>query len=172
MLRALIRMHTTTRPRTNMHARTHRPISNTAFPRQKWFANAPFCYVIQTLPVLLILAPDRSNCLHAPVTLRTWGGADGTHWICSVNLKTDVHLPDIETGDLELHTHYRLSIAQWYSDVINMAAEISQFMYVSIYIDNDFYGQNRLSKTHACIYQYIHTPLSITATFFSSIFPL
>jgi hypothetical protein len=58
-LHARTRMHTPTRPGTRKHARTHaqacthKPISNTAFPRQQWFAMAPLCYIIRTLPVLL-----------------------------------------------------------------------------------------------------------------------
>jgi hypothetical protein len=40
-----------------MHECTHRPLSNTliAFPRHKRFVNAPQCYIILTLPVLLLI---------------------------------------------------------------------------------------------------------------------
>ena len=39
-------------PGYHMHARTHGLVILIAFPRQKWFANAPQCYVILTSPVL------------------------------------------------------------------------------------------------------------------------
>jgi hypothetical protein len=47
------RMHTPMHPGTHMHARTHRPISNTyCFFLRQWFSKAPQCHVIRTLPVL------------------------------------------------------------------------------------------------------------------------
>ena len=49
-LHELMRINTPTRPRTHTHARIHRSIY--CFPRQQWFANAPQCCVIRTLPLL------------------------------------------------------------------------------------------------------------------------
>ena len=50
-------MQTPTRPGTRTHARTHTHAQKYLilidFTRQQWFANAPQCYVIRTLPVLL-----------------------------------------------------------------------------------------------------------------------
>ena len=46
---------TRTQPRARAHTRTHRLL--VAFPLQQWYANAPHCYVIRTLLVLL-----NNNC--------------------------------------------------------------------------------------------------------------
>jgi hypothetical protein len=40
---------------THAPGNLHRGKCVTCFPRQKWFANAPQCYVIRTLPVLFLL---------------------------------------------------------------------------------------------------------------------
>ena len=62
-LDARIRMHTPTRPGTNMHARTHARASmhtqtnmqySLLFHSNNGFVNAHQCYVIRTLPVLLL----------------------------------------------------------------------------------------------------------------------
>ena len=41
-----------TRPRARAQAGTHKHVILIAFPRQRWFANAPQYYVICTLPVV------------------------------------------------------------------------------------------------------------------------
>jgi hypothetical protein len=60
---------TCTRPRAWAHARTHTEICNTAFPRQQWFANAPWCCVVFTLPVLLNTNAETLSCA---TTFRAW----------------------------------------------------------------------------------------------------
>jgi hypothetical protein len=41
-----------TRARAHTHTHTHRYVILIAFPRQKWFANTPHCYIVHSLSVL------------------------------------------------------------------------------------------------------------------------
>ena len=51
------------RRRNRARTRTHTQICNIAFPRQQLFANAPHCYVIRTLSVLLLIVFCNSNII-------------------------------------------------------------------------------------------------------------
>jgi hypothetical protein len=89
-LHALIRMHTPTRPGTNMHSRAHTSITNTAFPQQQWFANAPQCYVIRTLPVLF---KHKHIMLHGINNIKTTADAVSYRaFHCHVTLRS-VNMP-------------------------------------------------------------------------------
>jgi hypothetical protein len=43
---------------THTHTHTHKYVILIAFPLQQWFANAPQCYVLHTLPVLFSDFPN------------------------------------------------------------------------------------------------------------------
>ena len=68
-LRALMRMRAPTRPCTHMHARTHRPVSNTriAFPRQQWCRERALMlrYEYTACPASVITSPCEVTLLFA-----------------------------------------------------------------------------------------------------------
>jgi hypothetical protein len=80
--RAKARAHTSTYTRARARTRTHTHTEHIildAFPRQKFFANAPQCYVLCTMAALL-------RRLHTPVIDRPQYTFD--HWLASPDISS------------------------------------------------------------------------------------
>ena len=93
--RAPAQARTRARTHTHTHTHTHKCVAFIAFPRQKWFATVPQCYVIRTLSVLLYLINQIIN------TLYLGNIPNSLHWIktpicfgsqgVTINLKRRAH---------------------------------------------------------------------------------